>query len=88
MKHNKKEKENKQSGDVLGISDTPASTQIPQAARDRGGHPEGIEIGEQKRHWGAEAHQPSSGVEGVDMGAGGGGTDIEPSTRRKASRKL
>ncbi len=63
MKHNKKDK--KHMGDVLGISDTPGSTHIPRATTDHGGHPEGIEIGEQPRHSGIDDLQPSQGVTGV-----------------------
>jgi hypothetical protein len=76
----KDKKNTKQLGDVLGISDTPASTQIPQATTDHGGHPEGVELGERRRHWGADELQPSKGVTGADMGAGGSGTDIEGAT--------
>jgi len=73
-----KKQDNKPMGDVLGISDTPGSTQIPRATSDRGGHPDGIEVGpEHRRHWGDEELRQSSGAEGVDMGAGGGGTDVE-----------
>lgn len=64
-------------GDVLGISDTPESTQIPQATTDHGGHPKGIELGGYRRHWGADELQPSKGATGIDMGAGGSGTDVE-----------
>ena len=84
-----KNRDKKQNGDVLGISDSPASTHIPQATTDRGGHPEGIEVGPRReRHWGADELKQSKGVEGIDMGAGGGGTDIEiegatPGRRKK-----
>ena len=63
-------------GDILGISDTPASTTIPQATTDHGGHPKGIEIGEYKRHSGSDELTPSKGATGIDMGGGGSGTDI------------
>ena len=76
MKYNKK-RDKKQLGDVLGISDTPVSTQIPQATTDHGGHPDGIEVREYRRHTGADELQPSKGVTGIDMGAGGQGTDVE-----------
>jgi hypothetical protein len=78
----------KQLGDVLGISDTPASTRIPQATSDHGGHPEGIEVGpEHRRHWGDDDIRQSSGAEGVDMGAGGGGTDVEREGATPGDRK-
>ena len=69
MKNNKNKK---MGGDTLGISDTPASTHIPQGT-DRGGHPKGIEIGEHHRR---SATGDSKGATGIDMGAGGSGTDI------------
>jgi hypothetical protein len=85
----KKNSDKKQTGDVLGISDSPASARIPQATTDHGGHPKGIELGERRRHWGADELQPSKGATGIDMGAGGGGTDIEiegatPGERKKS----
>jgi hypothetical protein len=83
----KQKKNKKQMGDVLGISDTPASTEIPQATTDHGGHPRGIEVREYRRHWGADELQPSKGVTGVDMGAGGSGTDIEIEGATPGERK-
>ena len=75
-------------GDILGISDTPASTHIPQATTDHGGHPEGIEVGDQhRRHRGDEELEQSSGAEGADMGAGGGGTDVEVDGATPGERK-
>jgi hypothetical protein len=75
-------------GDVLGISETPASTHIPQATTDHGGHPEGVEVGPQhRRHWGDEELKQSSGAEGVDMGGGGGGTDVEVDGATPGERK-
>jgi hypothetical protein len=85
--HNKDKKDKKQMGDVLGISNTPASTHIPQATTDHGGHPQGIELGEHRRHWGDEDLQQSKGAEGVDMGGGGGGTDVKPEHSRPESGK-
>lgn len=85
MKRNKKD--NKPMGDVLGISDTPASTRIPQATSDHGGHPQGIEVREYRRHTGADELQPSKGVTGADMGAGGNGTDIEIEGATPGERK-
>jgi hypothetical protein len=72
----KHKKDKKMGGDILGISDTPASTKIPQATTDHGGHPKGIEIGEYRRHTGADELHPSGGATGIDMGGGGSGTDI------------
>jgi hypothetical protein len=72
----KHKKNKKMGGDVLGISDTPASTTIPQATTDHGGHPKGIEIGEHRRHSGSDELRQSGGATGIDMGGGGSGTDI------------
>lgn len=72
----KNKKDKKMGGDILGLSDTPASTTIPQATTDHGGHPKGIEIGEYRRHSGADELTPSKGATGIDMGGAGSGTDI------------
>ena len=69
----KNKNDKKMGGDILGLSDTPVSTQIPQATTDHGGHPKGIEIGEHHRR---SATDDSKGATGIDMGAGGSGTDI------------
>ena len=71
----KRKREKKMGGDVLGISDTPASTTIPQATTDHGGHPKGIEIGEYRRHSGSDELHPTGGATSIDMGGGGTGTD-------------
>jgi hypothetical protein len=76
VKRNKKD--DKKAGDILGISDTPASTQIPRATEDHGGHAQGIEIGQQPtRHTGFDELNQSKGATGIDMGGGGTGTDID-----------
>ena len=80
----RKAEDNKQFGDVLGISNTPASTHIPQATTDHGGHPKGIELREYRRHSGADELLQGSGATGADMGAGGSGTGIDPAERKKA----
>jgi hypothetical protein len=80
-----KNKATKKSGDILGLSDTPASTQIPQATTDHGGHAQGIEVRE--RHSGTDELQRGKGAEGIDMGAGGGGTDIEIEGATPGERK-
>ena len=69
----KQKKDKKMGGDVLGISDTPASTHIPQATTDHGGHPKGIEVGEHRRR---PATDDSKGATGIDMGGAGSGIDI------------
>jgi hypothetical protein len=77
----------KQMGDVLGISNTPASTHIPQATTDHGGHPQGIEVRKYRRHSGTDELQPGSGATGADMGSGGDGTDIEIEGATPGERK-
>lgn len=61
-------------GDILGLSDTPDEVEIPQAAKDRGGHPAGIEV---RGHTRGTGHlKQSSGATAIDMGAGGSGNTI------------
>jgi hypothetical protein len=72
----KNKRDKKMGGDILGLSDTPASTTIPQATTDHGGHPKGIEIGGYKRHSGSDELTQSKGATGIDMGGGGSGTDV------------
>jgi hypothetical protein len=95
MKHDDKDKKAKaekpaRAGDVLGISDAPPEVEIPRATTDRGGHPRGIEVrGERPRHWGDDELQPTKGATGIDMGAGGHGTDIEAEhPRPKVSEEI
>ena len=71
-------------GDVLGVSDAPPDVEIPRATTDRGGHPAGIEVRE--RTSGNSELRQTPGATGIDMGAGGTGTDIEPPSRRPAAR--
>lgn len=72
----------KQQGDILGISNTPAGTGLP-GVTNRGSHPQGIEVG--TRATGIGDVPQRSGATGIDMGAGGEGTDVESETpqRRK-----
>ena len=76
MKHNKKHKK-EQPGDVLGVSN-PAGPKLPSPPSD-GSTARGIDVrGERPRHWGNEDIPQSDGASGIDMGAGGEGTNIEP----------
>jgi hypothetical protein len=70
-----KDQKPEHAGDVLGLSDAPSDVTIPRATTDRGGHPQGIEIEPSHDH---DALKQSKGATGIDMGAGGEGTDIEP----------
>lgn len=66
----------KRQGDVLGISDADPAVEIPRATPDRGGNPAGIEIGPAASPMGGLRR--TKGATGMDMGAGGSGTDVEP----------
>ncbi len=63
-------------GDILGISDADPAVEIPRATPDRGGNPAGIEIGPAASPMGGLRR--TKGATGIDMGAGGTGTGIEP----------
>jgi len=76
-------------GDVLGLTDDRSGVKLPHPPSD-GSVAQGIEVrDEYKRHWGTEDLEPSKGAVGVDMGAGGEGTDIAPDRpRRKAAEEI
>jgi hypothetical protein len=86
MKRKRAEKP-KMEGDVLGISDSPPEAELPRATSDRGGHPEGIELGERRRHTGADELRPSKGATGIDMGAGGEDTGLESTASESSERR-
>jgi hypothetical protein len=72
---NKKSKKPEQEGDVLGISHATGS--IPHTNVPTGGHPQGIEIEPNQGRASASGSTPQrSGATGIDMGAGGEGTDV------------
>ena len=74
MKFTKRSKKD-QPGDILGISKS-GGPQLPHPPSD-GSTPRGIDVrGERGRHWGIEDVPQSDGAAGVDMGAGGEGTDV------------
>jgi hypothetical protein len=69
-------------GDILGLSDDRSNVKLPHPPSD-GSVPSGIEVRhESSRHWGTEDLERSKGAVGVDMGAGGEGTDVAPEPRR------
>lgn len=70
-------------GDILGLSDVSPDVEIPQASRDHGGHPAGIEV-RQPTTGTAELKQ-SKGATGIDMGGAGSGTDLDPDEIRPRS---
>ena len=83
MNHNKSDK-NEQPGDILGISN-PGGPKLPHPPSD-GSTPQGIDVrGDRPRHRGNEHIPPSDGAAGIDMGAGGDGTQIAPESTRPHS---
>jgi hypothetical protein len=71
-------------GDILGLGDAPPEVEIPRATTDRGGHPQGIEVGH--RATGIGDVPQSSGATGIDMGGGGEGTDVSSRPRRPVAQ--
>ena len=72
-------------GDVLGLSDASPDVEIPQATDDHGGHPAGIEVRVPTTGT-SELHQ-TKGATGMQLGADGSGTGLEPEERRPATRE-
>jgi hypothetical protein len=63
-----------QEGDVLGISHPNPNAELPGAPHG-GGHPKGIEVRDHAT--GTGDLKRSKGATGIDMGAGGSGTDVD-----------
>jgi hypothetical protein len=76
------EQEPSRTGDVLGLSDAPPEVEIPRATEDRSGHPAGIEV--RTPASGTGDLRRGKGATGMEMGAGGSGTDVEPARRPSA----
>ena len=73
-----------QPGDILGISNA-EGPKLPHPPSD-GSTPHGIEVrGEPTRHWGNEDVPQSDGAAGIDMGAGGDGTDLNAARRPRTA---
>jgi hypothetical protein len=72
-------------GDVLGLSDASPEVEIPRATEDRGGHPAGIEVREPATGTGELTR--GKGATGIQMGAAGSGTELEPDRKRPAQRE-
>jgi hypothetical protein len=68
-------------GDVLGISDAKPNVGEPRRARSGGRRPSGIEV--RDRATGIGDVPQRDGASGVDMGAGGEGTDVRPESPRR-----
>ena len=80
----KKKNKKEQPGDVLGVSN-PAGPKLPHPPSD-GSTPRGIDVrGEPQRHWGNEDIPQSDGASGIDMGAGGEGTNIAADSRPRTA---
>lgn len=63
-------------GDILGISESDPHVKLPNAPRDHGGHPRGIEV----HRPGTGSVHHGSGFTSADMGGAGQGSDIEADT--------
>ena len=72
-------------GDVLGLSDASPAVEIPQATDDHSGSPAGIEV--RVPTTGTSELQQTKGATGIQMGAAGSGTDIEPEERGPVSTR-
>ncbi len=62
-------------GDVLGLSDASPAVEIPHATDDRSGNPVGIEV--RSPATGTSDLKQTKGATGIQMGAGGSGTDVQ-----------
>ena len=71
-------------GDVLGLGDADPDVKLPGNARPSNRRPQCIEVREHATGIGDLSQGP--GATGIDMGAGGTGTErrIDPETRRPA----
>jgi BRCT domain type II-containing protein len=77
------EKPPEHEGDILGLSDASPAVEIPRATEDRGGHPAGIEV--RSPTTGTSELKQTKGATGIDMGAAGSGTDLDPDDRKPAA---
>jgi hypothetical protein len=72
----KQDTEPERQGDVLGLSDASPAVEIPRATDDRSGNPAGIEV--RSPATGTGDLKQTKGATGIQMGAAGSGTDIQP----------
>ena len=70
----------KRAGDILGLSDADPSVSIPQATTDRSP----ANLSDEPATASVTQLRPTRGATGIDMGAGGNGTDIEPARIRRS----
>jgi hypothetical protein len=81
----KQETEPERQGDVLGLSDASPAVEIPRATDDRSGNPAGIEV--RTPTSGTSELQQTKGATGVQMGAAGSGTDVQPDDLKPAATR-
>jgi hypothetical protein len=81
----KQDSEPERQGDVLGLSDASPAVEIPRATDDRSGNPAGIEV--RSPATGTGDLKQTAGATGVQMGAAGSGTDLEPDDLRPAATR-
>jgi|SRR5688572_1285012 hypothetical protein len=72
----KQDSEPERQGDVLGLSDASPAVEIPRATDDRSGNPAGIEV--RSPATGTGDRKQTKGATGIQMGAAGSGTDVDP----------
>lgn len=78
----------KQRGDVIGLGDANPNAKLPGNIRRDGSHPQGIDVRE--RATGIGDLSQGTGATGIDMGAGGKGTQTKadaPETRRPSRKE-
>ena len=69
----------KHAGDVLGLSDADPAVEIPRATTDRSPS----HVSDEPATSRTTAFKQTKGATGIDMGAGGSGTDIAPPAARR-----
>jgi hypothetical protein len=72
-------------GDILGLSDASPAVDIPQASRDHGGNPAGIEV--RSPTTGTSELRQTGGATGVQLGAGELASDNDLSTPTPAASR-
>jgi hypothetical protein len=81
----KQEPEPERQGDVLGLSDASPAVEIPRATDDHSGNPAGIEV--RIPTSGTSELRQTKGATGIQMGAAGSGTDIQPDDLEPAATR-
>ena len=81
----KQEPELERQGDVLGLSDASPAVEIPRATDDRSGNPAGIEV--RVPTTGTSELRQTKGATGVQLGASGSGSDLDPDADRPVAAR-